>query len=207
MLVPAESRRCSMAVARVRRSPRGVEVFEAHAHRWLFFPAMATVVAIEEQVRVLLLRHHCGRRAHALVRLRFEDERCELSGRRRIEHDHLPPVADVQAAHLNARGRLEAGEHRRDVAERDVRDLLANEPAVWARRRSAPCHPRRSRRRRSSRQRASIRRSSLELERLGFAMGDERLEGGERDHAAASAPEGATSVLTSGATGVLVPRR
>lgn len=109
-----------------------VEVFEPHAHGRLVLPAAPAVVAIEEQARVLLLRHHRGRRADALERLRVEHERRVLPGRRCLEDDHLPAVADIHAVHLDARGRLEATEHRRDVAERDVGDLLANEPAVKA---------------------------------------------------------------------------
>ncbi len=37
-----------------------VEVFEAHAHRGLVLPAVPTVVAVEKQARVLVLRHHQG---------------------------------------------------------------------------------------------------------------------------------------------------
>jgi len=138
------------------------------------------VVPVEEEPRVLVLRHHRGGRAHALVRLRLEDERRQLSGGRRLEHDHLPTVADVHAAQLDARGRLEAAEHRRDVAKRDVGDLLADEPTVGT---DADQHlATLAVQERTERLAGALQLGgrALELERLGLALGDERLEGGER---------------------------
>ena len=53
-----------------------------------------------------------------------------------MKHDHLPVVAHVHAAHLDARGRFEAVEHRRSVSKRAVSDSLAEEELVfWLERR------------------------------------------------------------------------
>jgi hypothetical protein len=79
MLVPAESYRCSMAPA-CAGSPRE-QVFEPHAHGGLVPPAMAAVVAIEEQARVFLLRHRPSGRALEFehLGLALGDERLEDS--------------------------------------------------------------------------------------------------------------------------------
>lgn len=143
---------------------------------------MPAVVAIEEQACVLLLRHHRGHRTDTLVRLRLEDERRELSRGHGLEHDHLPAVLDVHPAHLDACRRLEATEHRRDVAQRDVGDVLADEPAVG-------CDADQYLATLAVQERAErlagalqLGGRALELERLGLALRDERLEGGDRGH-------------------------
>lgn len=150
-----------------------VEIVETHADGGLVLPAMTAVVPVEEQPRVLLLRHHRRRRADAPVWLPLEDERGVLPRRRSLEHDHRAAIADVDAIYLDARRRLEAAERGRDVAQRDVRDLLADDLstrgyadqhlAAFAVQEGAErlaCAP-------------QLGGRALELERLGLAPGDE----------------------------------
>jgi len=88
------------------------------------------VIPVQEEPRVIVLWHRRRRRADAPVRLRLENERRVLPRGRSLEHDHRAILADLDALHLDARRWLESPEHRRDVTERDVRDLLTDELAV-----------------------------------------------------------------------------
>jgi hypothetical protein len=91
-------------------------------------------------------------------------------------------LADLHTTHLDARGRLEAAAHRRDVAERDVGDLLTGEPAVGAHadeHLAALAVQKRAKRLAHAPQ---LGGRALELNRLGLALCDERLEGGQGRH-------------------------
>jgi len=132
---------------------------------------VAAVVPVEQEPRVLVLGHHRGGRAHALVRPRLEDKRCVQPSRCGIEDDHLPATAGVHAA-----------SHRRARAARSGRAS----PRYYG-----PYCPRPPDRRACRRGRrpllpckecAGRLAGALELERLGLALGDERPEGGESGH-------------------------
>jgi hypothetical protein len=109
-----------------------------------------------------------------------------LSGGWSFEHDHRAAVIDVDAAHLDSRRRLEPPKRRRDIAQRNVRDLLPNDLpvrrhadqhlATFAVQEGAQCLAHSS----------QLGGRALELERLGLALGDEQLERGERGHGHAS---------------------
>lgn len=98
----------------------------------LVLPAVACVVALEQEPRVLVWRHHCVGRADALVRLVVVDERHERLRRRCREHDDVEPFVERDAIQLDACSRFDLPERRRDIAQRDVGDLLADELAFGA---------------------------------------------------------------------------
>lgn len=99
-----------------------------------------------------------------------------LSRGRRIEYDHLALAADIDAHDLHRRGGLKAPEHRGDIAQGAVRNLLPDNPSV--RRcadRDLTAFTVEKRAKRLTRT-TQLGRRALELECLGLAAGDELFE-------------------------------
>lgn len=90
-----------------------------------------------------------------------------------IEHNYLPAVTNGHAAYLDTRRRFEAAEHRSDVAKCAVGNLLADDLAE----RPDPDEYFATLTVQESAERLAdalqLGGRALELERLGFALGDE----------------------------------
>lgn len=150
-----------------------IEVIERHVDRGLVLPPMARVGPLEEHPVVALLGHDRRRALHALVRPPVEDKGPGLLLRLDAEHDDLLVAPrKVHVFDIHRRGRLEAVEHRRDLAPRLVRDLLADDLPIVS---DADDHLATLAVEEGAERLASgaeLRGRALQLKRLGLAGGD-----------------------------------